>query len=59
MRLSLFDCNCMIGKRADRKQAEPWSLESLVRDMDHCGIAEALVTYAWVVTTTRLQATAS
>jgi hypothetical protein len=45
MRLSLFDCNCMIGKRADRKQSEPWSLETLVLDMERCGIAEALVTH--------------
>ena len=46
MPLSLFDCNCMIGKRADRKEPEPWSLEMLSRDMDHSGIAEALVTHA-------------
>jgi hypothetical protein len=46
MRLSFFDCNCMIGKRADRKEGEPWSLEELLADMRHCGISDALVTHA-------------
>jgi predicted TIM-barrel fold metal-dependent hydrolase len=44
--LSFFDCNCMIGKRADRREGEPWSLESLLAEMDACGISEALVTHA-------------
>lgn len=46
MRPLFFDCNCMIGKRADRKEGEPWSLEHLRADMDACGISEALVTHA-------------
>jgi predicted TIM-barrel fold metal-dependent hydrolase len=46
MTLSMFDCNCMVGKRADRKESEPWDLETLARDMRHSGIGEALVTHA-------------
>jgi hypothetical protein len=46
MQLSFFDCNCMVGKRADRKAGEPWSLQELLADMDTCGISEALVTHA-------------
>jgi hypothetical protein len=45
-RISFFDCNCMIGKRADRKETEPWSLEVLRENMTACGIEEALVTHA-------------
>jgi len=44
--LFFFDCNCMIGKRADRREGEPWSLEELLADMNTCGISEALVTHA-------------
>src|SRR5512136_76525 len=44
--LSFFDCNCMIGKRADRREGEPWSLEELLADMKTCGISDALVTHA-------------
>jgi uncharacterized protein len=46
MGISFFDCNCMIGTRADRKESEPWSRENLLADMDTCGISEALVTHA-------------
>ena len=46
MQLSFFDCNCMIGKRADRRESEPWSLEELLADMNTCGISDALVTHA-------------
>jgi predicted TIM-barrel fold metal-dependent hydrolase len=46
MNLSFFDCNCMIGKRADRRAGEPWSLEVLRADMEACGITDALVTHA-------------
>ena len=46
MPLSLFDCNCMLGMRADRKGGEPWSREQLLVDMQSCGISEALVTHA-------------
>jgi hypothetical protein len=46
MALSFFDCNCMIGKRANRREGEPWSLEQLLADMKACGITDALVTHA-------------
>jgi predicted TIM-barrel fold metal-dependent hydrolase len=46
VQLSFFDCNCMIGKRADRKESEPWSLQDLLADMDTYGISDALVTHA-------------
>jgi hypothetical protein len=36
----------MIGKRADRKEGEPWSLEGVLADMNTCGISDALVTHA-------------
>lgn len=44
--LNFFDCNCMIGKRSDRREGEPWSLDSLNQDMEYFGIAEALVSNA-------------
>ena len=44
--LTFFDCNCMIGKRSDRREGEPWSLDSLIQDMSYFGIAEALVSNA-------------
>jgi predicted TIM-barrel fold metal-dependent hydrolase len=44
--LSFFDCNCMIGKRSDRREGEEWSLESLLQDMQYYGIGESLVSYA-------------
>jgi len=44
--LSFFDCNCMVGKRSDRREGEECSLEALLRDMQHYGIGESLVTYA-------------
>ena len=47
MTLRFTDCHCMVGKRADRRPGEPWSLEDLLADMDHAGIAEALVVHAW------------
>jgi hypothetical protein len=36
----------MIGKRADRRVGEPWSLQELLADMNTCGISDALVTHA-------------
>jgi hypothetical protein len=44
--LELFDCNCMIGKRADRRPHEPWSVDHLLADMKASGIGRALVTHA-------------
>jgi predicted TIM-barrel fold metal-dependent hydrolase len=46
MGLSFFDCNCMVGTRADRKASEPWTREVLLSDMEACGISDALVTHA-------------
>ncbi len=44
--LKFFDCNCIVGKRADRKEGEPWSLNSLLEDMEYFGISESLVVHA-------------
>ncbi len=44
--LQLFDCNCMVGKRADRREGEPWSLDQLKEDMAYYHISEALVFHA-------------
>lgn len=44
--LQFFDCNCMIGKRADRRVGEPSTVEQLLVDMKVCGITEALVIHA-------------
>jgi hypothetical protein len=46
MELKFFDAHCMVGKRADRKPGEPWSLDNLLEDMRRCGIHEALVSHA-------------
>ena len=46
MDLTFVDSNCMIGKRADRRPTEPWSVEQLLGDMSYHGIREALVTHA-------------
>jgi uncharacterized protein len=46
MELSFFDCNCMIGTRADRKVGEPWTREELLSSMENCGVSDALVTHA-------------
>ncbi len=44
--LQLFDCNCLVGKRADRREGEPWSLDQLKTDMGYYHISEALVSHA-------------
>jgi predicted TIM-barrel fold metal-dependent hydrolase len=36
----------MVGKRADRREGEPWSVDDLLADMNTRGIADALVTHA-------------
>ncbi|MBW7887866.1 MAG: amidohydrolase family protein [Bacteroidetes bacterium] len=41
-----FDCNCILGKRSDRREGEPWSVDSLLKDMSYYNIKKALVTYA-------------
>lgn len=46
MDLTFVDCNCIIGRRADRRPTEPWSVEQLLGDMSYYGIREALVTHA-------------
>ena len=44
--LQLFDCNCMVGRRADRREGEPWSLDQLKEDMAYYRISKALVFHA-------------
>ncbi len=44
--IRLFDCNCTVGKRADRREGEAWSLEQLQEDMNYYRISEALVSHA-------------
>jgi hypothetical protein len=46
VQLSFFDCNCTIGRRADRREGEPWTVEQLLAEMNTCGITEAVVTHA-------------
>ena len=45
--MKLFDANCMIG-RPSRKSAPRtiWSVDEILREMDYCGIEEALVFHA-------------
>jgi predicted TIM-barrel fold metal-dependent hydrolase len=38
-----FDCNCMLGPRADGRPGEPTTLAELLADMDHYNIDKALV----------------
>jgi len=45
-RISFFDCNCMVGKKANRRIGEPWSLEQLHEDMEYFRIDAALVSHA-------------
>lgn len=40
-----FDCNCEVGPRNGKDVAAPWSTRDVLRWMDHCGIAGALVTH--------------
>jgi len=46
--VSFFDCNCVIGRRSVRRagiagEAEIYSIESLLAEMDYAGIGDALV----------------
>jgi predicted TIM-barrel fold metal-dependent hydrolase len=46
--VSFFDCNCVVGRRSIRRsgvsgEAEFYSIESLLDEMDYAGIDEALV----------------
>jgi len=45
-----FDCLCEIGPRNDKDPAAPWSVDDVLRWMDHCGIAGALVTHTLSIT---------
>ncbi len=45
-KIHMFDCNCIVGKRADRREGEPWTLVQLLEDMDYFGIESALVSSA-------------
>lgn len=38
-----FDALCRIGPRKGKHPAHPWKLEELLREMEHCSIAGALV----------------
>ena len=40
-----FDCNCEVGPRNQKDPAAPWSVHDVLRSMDHCGIAGALVVH--------------
>ncbi len=40
--LKLFDCNCAVGRRTDLSKGL-WRVEDVLAEMDHVGIAEALV----------------
>ncbi len=40
-----FDCNCEVGPRNGKDAVAPWSARDVLRWMDHCGIAGALVTH--------------
>jgi len=46
MKLNFFDCHCMVGKRADRRDSEPWQIESLIKDMTDYDIKDALTVHA-------------
>ena len=46
MKLMFFDCNCIFGRRRDRKINEPFLLRDLKNDMVHFGIRKALVVHA-------------
>jgi len=46
MNHTIFDCNCMLGPRADGNPDEPSSLEQLRENMDYYGIQRALVSSA-------------
>ncbi|MBI3920977.1 MAG: amidohydrolase family protein [Armatimonadetes bacterium] len=43
--LVYFDCNCEIGPRNDKDPVAPWSVDDVLRSMDHCGISGALVVH--------------
>jgi predicted TIM-barrel fold metal-dependent hydrolase len=40
-----FDCNCEVGPRNGKDVAAPWSARDVLKWMDQCGIAGALVTH--------------
>jgi len=46
MALTLFDCNAMIGGRMARSAGEVQTVEDLLRELDHLGVAEALTYHA-------------
>lgn len=45
-----FDCLCEIGPRNAKDVAAPWSVEHVLKWMDHCGIDGALVTHTLSIT---------
>lgn len=43
--MMFFDCCCEIGPRLGKDPAAPWTLDDVVKSMDRCGIAGALVVH--------------
>jgi len=43
MTLHYFDCNACIGKHGTKPPPEPWRTEDILRAMERCGVAGALV----------------
>lgn len=46
MKISFFDCNCMVGKQQTRREGEPYAALQLQNEMAYFGIHEALVVHA-------------
>ena len=40
-----FDCLCQVGPRNEKDPASPWSVDDVLKWMDHCCIDGALVTH--------------
>src|ERR1043166_3869025 len=43
--MTYFDCCCEIGPRNGKDPVAPWSTQDVLRCLDHCGIAGALVVH--------------
>ncbi|MBN1352128.1 amidohydrolase family protein [candidate division KSB1 bacterium] len=46
MKITFFDCNCMVGKQQNRREGEPYAALELQTEMAYFGIHEALVVHA-------------
>ena len=51
-----FDCCCEIGPRNEKDPVAPWSTSDVLRWMDHCGIAGALVVHTLSIHNDPIQA---